>query len=110
MGWKLFLDDERDPVLPGWIVCRSVTDAVSVCEHYGLPEFISFDHDLGMEKPLDGYENTGMGFAKWMVDKILDKELALPGNFDFYVHSQNPIGAANIDKLLRSFLRTCSAN
>ena len=94
MAWKLFLDDERDPVLPGWIVCRTVPDAVAVCEAYGLPEFMSLDHDLGPE------HKTGYDFVKWMVDFMLDNDMKFPTEFQYYIHSQNPVGAKNMSALI----------
>lgn len=102
--WKLFLDDEREPVGTGWTVCRNVAEAVAVAKIFQLPSYVSFDHDLGDGPAPEGYDNTGFGFAKWMIDQVLDDQLILPKDFDFYVHSQNPIGAANIRSLIRSFL------
>lgn len=104
MKFKLFLDDKRDPVGSGWVVCRNVGEAVMYCQVAGIPDFISFDHDLGEGISPKGYDNTGLGFAKWLIDQCLDQKLELPRNFDFYVHSQNPIGAANIRSLLDNFL------
>lgn len=103
--WKLFLDDERDPVGDGWTVCRSVAEAVAVVRMFGLPSYISFDHDLGEGTAPEGYDNSGMGFARWMVDRVLDGAAELPEGFSFYVHSQNPVGAANIRNLLEKFLK-----
>ena len=114
--WRLFLDDERTPiegeswVLPYhvneypidniWIVARSFEDAVNCIISYGQPYYISFDHDLGESS------KTGMDFAKWLVDYILDNLQLLPKDFDFYVHSQNPIGAANIRSYMNQYLST----
>ena len=104
MVWKLFLDDERDPVGDGWVVCRNISEAVTVCNLFGLPSYISFDHDLGSGEPADGFENSGMGFARWIVSICMDYADAMPDNFAWYVHSQNPIGAENIDKLLKNWM------
>jgi len=101
--WKLFLDDERDPVGTGWTVCRSVAEAVAVVDVFGLPSYISFDHDLGDGVAPVGYDNTGMGFAKWFADQVMDGA-KLPQDFDFYVHSQNIVGKRNIEGLLNNFL------
>lgn len=97
--WKLFLDDEREPVGTGWTICRSVAEVAAVAKIFGLPSFISFDHDLGPGPAPDGYDNTGMGCAKWIVDQVLDG-VPLPDGFAFYVHSQNPIGAENIRRYM----------
>jgi hypothetical protein len=103
MSWKLFLDDERDPVGDGWVVCRSLKDAVAKCDMFGLPSFVSFDHDLGHNYIIDDFENTGMGFANWIVHVCLEGKHAMPEDFDWYVHCQNPIGAENIQKLMESW-------
>lgn len=93
MSWKLFIDDERDigTTWEGdkWFIARDFDDACFLVIKHGLPSFISFDHDLG-------FGPTGADFAEWLVNHILDREIKFPNNFDYYVHSQNPIGAANI--------------
>ena len=71
----------------------SYEEFVAYLQRYGLPDFISFDHDLG--EGLSGYD-----CAKYLVDYCLDHQLALPA---FAVHSQNPVGKENIERLLRNF-------
>lgn len=104
-GWKLFLDDEREPVGTGWTVCTCLNEVIQVCQYFGLPSEISFDHDLGDGPSPPGYENTGMGLARWIVDRVLDGEYQLPKDFTYYVHSQNPIGRMNIKGLMEQFLQ-----
>ncbi len=49
--YKLFLDDIRNYDLyyagQNFIVARTYNEAVNIVKMHGLPEFISFDHDLG---------------------------------------------------------------
>ena len=97
MTYKLFLDDERFPVDDSWVIVRSYDEAVSYVKEHGMPSFISWDHDLG-DKSLTGHD-----FAKWLVDYDLDNDL-ITKDFSFYVHSANPVGAANIKNLLDSYL------
>lgn len=104
MVWKLFLDDERDPVGDGWVVCRNISEAVTVCNLFGLPTEISFDHDLADGEPVSNFENTGMGFANWMINECLDGRQVMPVGFKWYVHSQNPVGAKNINELLKNWM------
>jgi hypothetical protein len=101
MFWKLFLDDERYPITNDWHIARNFDDAVWYVTNYGVPYYISFDHDLGHPG-----NRTGMDFAKWFVIHVTDNELDLPNNFDFYVHSQNPIGAENIRSYMTQWLHT----
>ncbi len=103
MRYRLFLDDERVPASddgPAWIIARSTKEAVQVVKSHGLPEFISFDHDLG-----EG--DTSIDFIHWLIDTTLDSiELGANPKFPNYtVHSQNPVGKENIESLMDSFLK-----
>ena len=118
MGWNLFLDDEREmndvTWAPwqirekyrneGWVIARSYGEALVNLAQRGFPTFVSFDHDLGDD-------NTGYDLAKALVEadiKFRDKgvyEYKFPPNFDFYVHSQNPVGKANIEAYLNNYLK-----
>jgi len=70
---KLFLDDLRtvemvysEPESNGFDIVRTYADFVRYMESNGLPDFISFDNDLGLdtngEVAPDGY-----AAAKWLV-------------------------------------------
>ena len=94
----MFLDDEREPKTPGvWAVARNFEDAVSLCVPLA-PDYISFDHDLG-----DG--PTGYDFAKWLVERDLERPGFIPAGFEFNVHSANVVGRANIEHLLSNYLK-----
>ncbi len=97
----LFLDDHRDPpdkLKNVSIIARSYDDAVSVLKWCGVPMIISFDHDLGEGK-------TGYDFAKYFCDQVLDGKINLDLNeFDFTVHSENPVGAKNIEAYMDNFI------
>ena len=66
----------------------------------GVPEFISFDHDLGEGK-------TGFDCAKFLVEFCMDNGVS---DINFQVHSQNPVGKENIEKLLDNFNRLKNQN
>lgn len=89
---QLYLDDLR-PTPKGFDRVYSYEEFVAYLERKGLPEFISFDHDLGED--LSGYD-----CAKYLVEYCLEHQLPLP---DYQVHSQNPIGKENIERLLENF-------
>ncbi len=107
-SWWLFIDDERFPIdqyIDTFIMARSYDDAVVLVEAKGCPLFISFDHDLGDNIP------TGYDFAKFLVEKDLDLDGSfIPDKFNFHVHSANPVGKANIEKLLRNYLEHRNKN
>lgn len=92
----LFLDDVRDPPDGTWVVCRTYQQAVDFVDKYGIPHRVSFDHDLGGEK-------SGFDFAKYLVERDLDIH-AMPMDFDYQVHSANPVGRDNIRGLLDRYL------
>lgn len=97
---KLYLDDIRNPKGDGFDVVRSFDEAVTYCSINGCPSYISFDHDLGPD-PL----KTGFDFANWLVETDLDMEGNwIPEDFEFNVHSANPVGASNIEGILKSYL------
>jgi hypothetical protein len=89
MTYKIFLDDLRIPtdIYPNtanedWMIIRNLTDFKNAIETLGVPEYISFDNDLG--KSLE----EGKDAAKWMVyEKWLDIS-----KMDFLVHSANVSG------------------
>ena len=90
-NYYLFLDDERYPPKDGnrWVIVRCYEDFVAVIQKLGLPKFISFDHDLGEGE-------NGYACARWLVQNEYYP-------IKYYVHSQNPIGKQNIEKLLESW-------
>ena len=87
MKYSMFLDDERFPPEDArcWVLARSSSEAIRLVETYGLPDYISFDHDLGGE-------DTSRVFVKWLMNKVIDGKIRIPPEFGFYVHSQNPVG------------------
>lgn len=101
MKTYLYLDDERHPQTDRpWQVVRSYDEAVAYITKHGIPNYISFDHDIASEP------NTGYTFAKWLVDQDLDGIHRFPKDFAFNVHSANPVGHRNIDAYLTQYLGT----
>jgi hypothetical protein len=97
--YKLYIDDLRSPKDTTMIVVRSSIDAIDYVKENGIPNYISFDHDLG-------YNDTSMNFVHWFVDYLLDnRQLKLPDDFDFNVHSANPVGSDNIKGLMNSLIK-----
>lgn len=110
MTWNLFIDDERMPTdvtwgspefyaIYPWTVARTLNEVQTLVAMYGFPAFVSLDHDLG-----DG-EPSGKDIANWLINYDLDSDRsAIPDNFQFYVHSRNPVGKQNIEGLLNEYL------
>ncbi len=91
---KLYLDDIRSPKSDGWTIVRDYDEFVKFIEKNGLPDEISFDHDLG--------ENTKTGYdcAKWLCEYCWMNGIPIP---PYNVHSANPVGRDNIIGILQSF-------
>lgn len=123
--YYIFLDDERLPKDVKWVdlppypytVIRNYANFVALINQLGLPKFISFDHDLGLEhyddankrfqlmidKDIDYSqfkEKTGYHCAQYLIGYCTEYKLSLP---EYLVHSQNPVGKANILSLLSGF-------
>lgn len=119
MEWILFLDDIRFPVDAKQafnvdetvIIARTMDDAVWYIHRYGIPCQIHFDHDLADEHyGSDTGEKTGYTFAKWFCDYVMDNDIELPDNFQYFVHSMNPVGAENIRKYMDNFIKCQKQN
>jgi hypothetical protein len=103
---KLFLDDLRtidmvyDKAMENdFDIVRSYDEFISYIHTHGLPDFISFDNDLGLdtngEVAPDGY-----AAAKWLVyESGLDLS-----KLTFKVHSANVVAAEQIRGLLTSYI------
>lgn len=120
-SYNLFLDDLRQPIDAfkytedyvylniRWVVVRDFAEFAELIIDRGLPELISFDHDLSdvhykhLSNPIpyDAMtEKTGYHCAQWLADYCLDNKVPLP---EFRCHSMNPAGKENILSLLNSF-------
>ena len=108
---KLFLDDTRKAPDFTWDIVRSYEQFIAYIKLNGVPDIISFDHDLGGEHyrvitwdgkvegdkiPYETFtEKTGYDCAKWLVENsLLPKE--------YRIHSLNPVGAMNIKFVLEA--------
>lgn len=92
---RVWLDDERKPPPDFDFWVRSMEEVWLLWRSYQIDE-ISFDHDLGEGKP------TGYDIAKRIGNEVLFNGRKLP---KWEVHSQNPVGAANIRGYLTSVER-----
>lgn len=102
MKWSLFLDDERLPSIQqkpdDWVVAKTMDRAIELIQFLGTPWRMSLDHDLGPNIP------TGFDFIKWLVEQDMNGVLTVTDIASFYVHSQNPIGAKNINEYFNNYI------
>lgn len=96
--YKIFLDDERMPgeSLKDAVIVRDFWEFKRVINERGVPKYITFDHDLG-----DRY--TGKDCAEYLIARLFDTP-ELAAEFEYDVHSQNPVGAENIRAFLNNYL------
>jgi len=101
--WSLFLDDERFPPDDGreWKIARTHQEVIDLIELHGMPVFVSFDHDLGDLIP----NGNGHIVAKYLCELDMHTEYTFPEGFDYYVHSQNPVGRDNIIGYMNSYMK-----
>lgn len=102
MDKMLYLDDVRDIPNGVYDLARSYDEAITYVQKHGIPSFISFDHDLGVDEN-NNLLPTGYDFAKWLVEMDMNKTHTFPANFSFHVHSANPTGRANIESYLNNY-------
>ncbi len=122
--YNLFLDDIRQPweagnyMLPvdvrkfyrlyDWVIVRNYKEFVETITEKGLPDLVSFDHDLAdihydpttWTESFSYEEETGYDCAKWMVNYCMENHLPMP---NYLVHSMNPTGAENILRYLNNY-------
>ena len=101
---KIYLDDLRTPTEKFDFVVRNYDEAIEIIKKYGVPNYISFDHDLGVDDEGELLK-SGYDLAKWIVENDLNGSYKLPSNFTYKVHSQNPVGKKNIISLLNAYLK-----
>lgn len=125
--YNLFLDDMRYPKdvkwielpLVPWIIVRSHDAFVRHIQNFGVPQLVTFDHDLcdehyqeyshatdermvgeGKEFRYDKMkEKTGRDSALWLANHCIENGIPIP---QYFVHTLNGIGAKNIVSILES--------
>lgn len=133
MKKRLFLDDFRRPLdaynlvaaseakyytldeEKNWAVVKNYGEFKAWLLLNGVPDFVSFDHDLAdihYEMPFEdwnegsseqlGVEETGMDCAKFLVDLCVSEGVKFP---KFNVHSQNPVGRRNIQEYITNAIK-----
>ncbi len=92
---KIWLDDLR-PVPQGYVGARSVNEAIALitdAEGKGIEiEVLDLDHDLG------DFASDG-GDAIRLLDWLAERETLYP----IEIHTANPVGRANMKRMLARF-------
>lgn len=135
---NLFLDDFRHPYdcmsyMPSrigtdaadytqkqWAIVKNYNEFVAWIVKNGIPELVSFDHDLADEHydvgcacgwsedyPEEFEEKTGLDCAKFLVHFCMDNNLKFP---QFHVHSMNPVGSERIRNYIHDYIKFVNNN
>lgn len=103
---KLFLDDVRTvdmvyhkSMVHEFDLVRNYHEFVDFVKKNGLPDFISFDNDLGLDHE-GNIAPDGYAAVKWLV---YDSNLDLT-NLSYKVHSANPVASEQIKGLLNNYI------
>jgi hypothetical protein len=123
MSYNLFLDDNENPrniwtatkspdyAVYNWVTATDFDTFVEIIEKNGLPQRVSFDHNLSPEHdqyntkiktiPYEEFKaKTGYDCALWLVEYCIDHQCELPM---WKVHSGKSVGKSNIESLLHNF-------
>lgn len=107
MRYNLFLDDIRSAkiVYPDkkdkdFVIVRDYNSFVETIKINGLPDFISFDNDLGLDEK-GNIAPDGYACAKWLV---YESQLNIV-DLKFNVHSANPVAKIQIESLLNNYIK-----
>jgi hypothetical protein len=132
--YKLFLDDIREPqdaVLVDsmkmllhesetmnheWIITRSYKEFIDILKERGLPEEVSFDHDLTIDHMKHYIKNSDKNVLNYNDIKMCDTGYHCAKAFveawkysgeplvKVYIHTANHIGAENIKTVLKDII------
>lgn len=112
MTWKLWIDDESfnpEAIVrhapEGFKIAESSVGAMNLVLSFGFPAFVDFDHDLGGDDCIGNAKvepDCAMKFLNQLRD-CYDLHMIKP--FDYSIHSQNPVGAKNIQAFMNSWSR-----
>lgn len=98
--YNLYLDDERLPkTKTPFFIARSYEDFVYIIRKNGIPSYISFDHDLGL------HSGSGYDCATWLIGYVIGCNNKLPDNFNYNVHSANPVGVKRIVACMENLIK-----
>ena len=117
--WSVDLHNKVNKKL-GFEYGTTYDEFVNWIKQNGLPDLISFDHDLADEHIQYYFDNgghhnppnpqettftekTGYDCAKWLVEYCMKKGVKHP---PYQVHSMNPIGKQNIISYVESYNKT----
>lgn len=106
MTYNLFIDDMRVPLydFADAVLVKSMFEAEQYIQKHGVPEAISFDHDLG-EDENGRILPSALDLLSSLIEAHLDGHIDLGLVKRVVVHSSNPPGVKNIIGLWNGFAK-----
>jgi hypothetical protein len=98
---KIWLDDVREAP-EGWTHRYKAYSAIHTLSHFDCVTDISLDHDLG-----NAAAGTGYDVVKWIEERVQEDYNYFPPRI--FVHSDNPVGRANMWAAIQSINRMMTA-
>jgi hypothetical protein len=83
-----------------WDIVRSYSDFKKYIDKNGIPDIVSFDHDLKpahYDMKIENMKDTGYECAEYLIKICKEKSKPIP---TYFVHSASPLGRARIIKVL----------
>lgn len=93
-----YLRENRVDVKLPWAIVRSYSEFVDWIEVNGVPDFVTFDHDIASF--VGDREYTGTDCARWLVNHCMTNGLPVP---EYNVHSSNGEGGKNIKSIFETY-------
>lgn len=132
MAYKLFLDDYRNPkdcvsymhkflgsknvmyLEKDWIICKDMPSFIKTITTRGIPDVVSFDHDLRDEhymvpfgawetdpSVMQQFDDTGYDCAVWLINYCATNKKKYPF---MVIHSANKAGRHRIANVIMSIV------
>lgn len=108
-----YLRENRVDTDKPWVIVRSYKEFVRWIQENGVPDVITFDHDLAdvpalrTNLPIEDWfdldenkEYTGTDCARWVVNHCMLNGIPVP---DYNVHSSNGEGGKNIKSIFETY-------
>ncbi len=117
MKYNLFLDDIRKPTdvtifsdkKLKWKIVKNHKEFIKYVTKHGIPDLVSFDHDLAPEHYAKYNENlkfeteTGFETLVWFCDYIKINNLEIP---EVNIHTSNFVAYKNMTEYFNEFNKT----
>lgn len=102
----LWLDRQNNPPNKSdtWQVARCTNEAKTIIQQQGIPSFIDFDFDYGIDE--DGKPDNALSFLKWLA---VDHPHAITLIQGYNIHSLDECGKREIKRFMYDWVQSIIA-